>query len=107
MQSVQLDKLSYLYNHSFPLSAGISSSGVAVFDGFTACSCTVTLHFNFLPAIFAVITAFPAFLALTSPFLFTLATVFLEELHFIFLPLAFITFKKYHFKCSVAVYYSI
>ena len=52
---------------------------------------TRTLQVNFFFPILAIIFTFPAFLALTIPFLFTVAIFELEELHFTFfrVPLTF------------------
>ena len=52
---------------------------------------TVTLHVAFLPSfVNAVIVAVPAFLAVTLPFLLTVATFLLLEDQVIFLYLAFV-----------------
>ena len=45
---------------------------------------TVTLHFKVFPYTFALITVFPFFKPVTTPFVETLATAFLLVAHFTF-----------------------
>ena len=54
-----------------------------VVDGVGA-DLTTTLHFSFLPPIFAVMVAFPFFFATTVPVEFTVATLLFELDHFTF-----------------------
>ena len=68
----------------------VTESGVTVF--FVTAAFTVTLHFSFFFPAFAVMVAFPFFLAFTTPFLLTAATFFLLEDH-LTVPLYFFTFS--------------